>query len=68
MAKVIKNSPAYKEGIKEGDIILQIDDVKLEKMAELREYIYSKKPGDEVRIIYLKNNKKTETKLKLAKK
>lgn len=68
VAKVIKNSPAYKEGIKEGDIILQIDDVKLEKMAELREYIYSKKPGDEVRIIYLKNNKKTETKLKLAKK
>ena len=54
--------------MKEGDIILQIDDVKLEKMAELREYIYSKKPGDEVRIIYLKNNKKTETKLKLAKK
>lgn len=36
-------------------------------MAELREYIYSKKPGDEVRIIYLKNNKKTEIKLKLAK-
>ena len=68
VAKVVKNSPAYKAGLEEGDIIISIDDVNLSKMRELREYIYSKKPGDEVKIKYLKNNKKYEINVKLVKK
>lgn len=68
VAKVIKNSPADKGGIEEGNIILQIDGQKLDKMSDLREYIYSKQPGDEVTIRYLKNNKEVEKKLTLVKK
>lgn len=68
VAQVIKNSPADKSGLKEGDIILKIDNIKLEKMSELREYIYSKKPGDEVKLSYKRNKKINEINIKLVKK
>ena len=48
VTEVTKNGPAETAGITEGDIITQIDDVKLETMNDLREYIYTKKPNDEV--------------------
>ena len=48
VAEVTKNGPAETAGIKGGDIITQIDDAKLETMNDLREYIYTKKPNDEV--------------------
>ena len=46
VASVNANSAASIAGIRRGDIILSIDGNKLEKMCELRCYIYSKKPGD----------------------
>ena len=48
VTEVTKNGPAETAGIKGGDIITQIDDAKLETMNDLREYIYTKKPNDEV--------------------
>lgn len=65
---VIKNSPAYKVGIKSGDIILSIDGVELNKMSELRCYIYSKSVGDKVDIRYIRNNRQYEVNVTLAKK
>lgn len=44
------NSPAISSGIQTGDIITSIDNVTVNNMIELREYIYSKKPGDTVSI------------------
>ena len=44
----MKNGPASKTELKEGDIIISIDAKELNTMNDLREYIYSKKPGDEV--------------------
>lgn len=35
-------------GLEEGDIITQIDGIDINKMTELREYLYGKKPGDKV--------------------
>ena len=34
-----------------GDIITKIDNVTLNKMSQLRKYIYTKKPGDEVTLL-----------------
>ena len=48
VTEVTKNGPAETAGVKEGDIITQIDDVALNTMNDLREYIYTKKPNDEV--------------------
>lgn len=65
---VVKNSPAYKANLKSGDIILSIDGVELNKMSELRCYIYSKSVGDKVDIRYIRNNRQYEANVTLAKK
>lgn len=46
--KIIKNGPASKTELKEGDIIISIDGQQLSTMNDLREYIYKKKPNDKV--------------------
>lgn len=68
VVEVIKNSPADKAGIKNGDIIQKIDDITLNKMSELRKYIYTKAPGDEVNLIIQRSGKETTVKIKLGKK
>lgn len=50
VAQIVKNGPAYKTELKEGDIINSIDGKQLNTMNDLREYIYSKKPNDIVSI------------------
>ena len=48
VAQITKNGPAYKTDLKVGDIITYIDDVELNTMNDLRKYIYTKLPNDEV--------------------
>ena len=48
VAEIVKNGPASKTDLKEGDIIISIDGKELNTMNDLREYIYSKKPNDVV--------------------
>ena len=68
VAYVNTNSPAGKAGIKEGDILLKIDNIELTKMSDLRIYIYSKNPSDEVTLTYKRNNRTQEITVKLGKK
>lgn len=42
------NGAASNWGVKANDIITKIDGINLNKMTDLRSYIYTKKPGDEV--------------------
>ena len=67
VTEVTKNGPADTAGIKEGDIITQIDDVELETMNDLREYIYTKKPNDEVTLKINRGKIKREIVVKLGK-
>ena len=48
ISQIIKGGPADGKGIKEGDIITKIDDKYLNTVNDLRQYIYSKSPGDKV--------------------
>lgn len=48
VAQITKNGPAYKTDLKVGDIITYIDDVELNTMNDLRQYIYTKQPNNEV--------------------
>ena len=50
VAQIIKNGPASKTDLKEGDIITSIDGKELNTMNDLREYIYSKSPNDVVNL------------------
>ena len=68
VADVIKNSPAEKAGMKRGDIILEIDQIELEKMLDLRKYIYEKEVGERVNIKYIIGNKEYQVNITLVKK
>ena len=68
VAKVNANSAAKDAGIKSGDIILSIDGNKLERMCDLRCYIYTKKPGDKVKLKIQRNYREIEIELTLKKK
>lgn len=68
VAEVEKNSVAMNADIKEGDIITKIDGIELNKMNDLKEYIYSKSPNDEVTLTIQRNKEIKEIKLNLGKK
>ncbi|MBS4016522.1 MAG: PDZ domain-containing protein [Candidatus Latescibacteria bacterium] len=53
ITRVIPESPAEKEGLKPGDIILQINDIAVAKPGQLVEVLKTTKPGD---IAHLKIN------------
>lgn len=66
--EVIRGSAAEKAGIKIGDIIVRIDQVELEKMADLREYIYTKNVGDTVTLTVQRGTVKKDVTVILDKK
>ncbi len=68
VAKVNRNSAAENAGIKERDILLSIDGNKLERMCDLRCYIYTKKPGDKVTLKVQRNYRELEIEATLKKK
>lgn len=61
IAKVNEGGAGEAAGLQEGDVITAIDGKKVTKMAELQEYLNSKRPGDKVSITYL-HKKKSVTK------
>jgi len=52
---VVENSGADKAGILDGDIITQLDDVKISKFADLRGYLSTKRPNDIINVSVLRN-------------
>ena len=68
VAEVNQNGPAQIAGIKPKDIIVKIDGQKLNKMSELRSYIYTKKPGDKVTLLIQRNGIQTPVYVTLGKK
>ena len=68
VGQIALDSNAAKTGLKIGDVITKIDNLKLNKMCDLRCYIYTKKPGDEVNLTIVRNNKEQQIKVTLGKK
>ena len=68
VASIIPNGPASNTELKEGDIITSFDGIEINTMNELREYIYSKTPGDEVTLKIQRGKINREIKIKLGKK
>lgn len=57
---VDNNSPAEEAGIKEGDIILAINDSEVTNLANLRYALYKNKPGDTIKVKVLRDDKEKE--------
>jgi len=53
VANVDEAGPAYKNGIRIGCIISEVDGIKMNTMMQLRTYIYSKNPGDTINVTHL---------------
>lgn len=53
VAHVDTSGPAYKSGIREGCIIRQVDGQDITTMLQLRTYIYTKSPGDTIKVTHL---------------
>ena len=68
VVKISADGPAVRSGLKVGDIITKIDDREINKMSELRNYIYTKTPGDKVNLIINRNNKEYTVEITLGKK
>lgn len=66
VAQISLDSPAAKAKLKEGDIITKIDNLELNKMCDLRCYIYTKSPGDEVNLTVYRNKKEVQITIKLG--
>ena len=67
VVQITKNGPADNTELKEGDIILSIDGKNLSTMNNLREYIYTKKPNDEVTLKITRGKINKEIKIVLGK-
>jgi serine protease Do len=62
---VLPNSPADRAGIKEGDIILELDGQEIDRDSTLARIIREKKVGDSVTVKYLREGKERTAKIKL---
>lgn len=68
VVKVMPDGPLREAGIKEGDIITKIDDTVINKMSELKEYVYNKKPQDEIALTINRNGREYTVKATLGRK
>jgi len=57
VVQISSDGPAVRTGLKVGDIITKIDENTINKMSELRNYIYTKVPGDNVMLTINRNNR-----------
>ena len=67
VVKIMQDGPVAKTNIKIGDIITKIDGNEVNRMSELRHYIYKKKVGDTVNLTIKRNNKEYQVSVNLRK-
>ena len=68
VVQITADGPAKKTELTVGDVITKIDGIEINKMSELRSYIYNKKPGELVTLSVNRNNKEYSISIKLSKK
>jgi Do/DeqQ family serine protease len=67
IGSVDPNSGAARAGLKEGDIITKLNDIKIRKFSDLSGFISSKNPGDVVSVTYIRNGDIKTTNVTLEK-
>ena len=60
--------PLKSSRLVKGDVLEKIDQTQIESMNKLKEYIYTKNPGDQVNLTIKRNNNYLQVKATLAKK
>ncbi|AMA71482.1 MULTISPECIES: S1C family serine protease [Aneurinibacillus] len=67
ITSVTPMSPADKAGLKRYDVIVQLDDQKIESLAQLRKYLFQKRVGDTVQITFYRGSIKKSVNVTLVK-
>ena len=65
--EVSKDSPASKANFKKGDIIVKLNNKTIRSVAEFRYQLYKYKPGDTIKVTYVRDNKEKKVDIKLGK-
>ena len=63
--KVFKNSPAYKSGLRPGDIILSIKDKEIKTPSDLKYIVSQLKPEETVDVEFVRGRKRQKIKIKI---
>ncbi|MFL6562922.1 MAG: S1C family serine protease, partial [Bacillus sp. (in: firmicutes)] len=67
LRQVVPNSPASQAGLKELDVIVEMDGVKINDVIDLRKHLYQKKKiGEQLKIKFYRDGKLKQTTLTLA--
>lgn len=66
VAKIMPDSPLLVAGVLEKDIILKIDETQINKMNDLKKYIYTKNPGDKVTLTINRNGVEMQVQVTLS--
>jgi serine protease Do len=67
LRQVVPNSPASQAGLKELDVIVEMDGQKINDVIDLRKHLYQKKKiGDQLKIKFYRDGKLKQTTLRLA--
>jgi len=66
VAGVTEDGAALTAGIKVNDIIVKMDNIKISKFSNMQGFLSTKRPGDVVDVIVLRNGKEKKFKVKLS--
>ena len=55
--KVVPNGAANEAGLKSGDVIVSINGIKVASVSELQEQVSKYRPGDKIKVDYIRNKK-----------
>jgi peptidase M28-like protein/PDZ domain-containing protein len=61
LAHIVAGSAAERAGLRDGDVLVRIDDVAVDGFEALRTAIRARRPGDIVRLMYLRDGRDYET-------
>jgi len=64
--RVMENSAAEKGGMKRGDVIVKIEDHKVESVRDLQEVVSRTKPGKKVKVVVIREKKEVTLTIKLV--
>lgn len=67
ISEVTEDSGAQKAGLKDHDIIIKMDDVKISTYADLTGFLRTKRPNDVVQVTYLRDGNEHTVQVKLSK-
>jgi Do/DeqQ family serine protease len=66
ISEIEDNSGAKKANLKEGDIILKIDEIKISKFSDMKGYLKTKRPDDVVKLTINRNGEENTVNVKLS--